>query len=111
MGRLAAFLSTVLLGFITSLTKRVGINMAVAAVYIGAYVALLTSLYVILKGIILSFSLLLSNEYLVMGFWLLWPGNAEIVISAMLSTDILLFIYRIHATYLFTLRNSLQRAG
>jgi hypothetical protein len=96
MGYLAAFLISVFGGLVSYLTKKIGAKLALAASFMVSYVAILTVLWIALKALILALVLVVNNQWLTMGFWLLWPANAEAVISACLGADLAVFIYRIH---------------
>ncbi|MDR1351205.1 MAG: minor coat protein [Zoogloeaceae bacterium] len=96
MSKLALFLYTFFAGILDWLLKRVTVQVATALAYAATSLALLVSLYAALKGFINGLVLFVDNPYLIMGFWLLWPSNAELCFSLIITSDLMIFIYHVH---------------
>jgi hypothetical protein len=111
MSKLALFLYTFFAGLLDWLIKRVSINTAIVMTYIAVSLSLLTALYVVFRGFILALVLVVDNPFLTMGFWLLWPGNAEICFSIIITADLMVFIYRVHKEKLAALHRALRVSG
>jgi hypothetical protein len=111
MSKLALFLYTFFAGVLDWLVRRVSINTAIVLTYIAVSLSLLVSLYVAFKGFILGLVLVVDNPFLIMGFWLLWPDNAEFCFSLVITADLMVFIYRVHRDKLTALNRALRVAG
>jgi hypothetical protein len=93
---LAAFLISTFGGLVGWLAKRVGARIGLAAAFMISYLAILMALWVFLKATIIGLVLAVNNPWINMGFWLVWPSNAEAVIAACISAELAIFIYRVH---------------
>jgi hypothetical protein len=111
MSRIALFLYAFFAGLLDWLIKRVSVNTATALAYIALSLTLLVSLYNVLKGFITGLVLFVDNPFLIMGFWLIWPDNAELCFSLVITADLMVFIYRVHREKLVALNNALRVAG
>jgi hypothetical protein len=111
MKSLATYLSSLLTAVIAWLVKRGSAQMLRYVAYFAAVIALLMSLFLVLKGLVEGMVFFVNNEYLVMGFWIFWPGNAEMVLSAMITTDISIFVYRLHLKQLAEFYKAMQVSG
>jgi len=93
----ASFLVSVfgsLFGFLAQhVTKKVALGAAVLAVS----AALLGGFYLAIKALVVGLSFTVTNQYLLMGFYMVWPSNAELALSAVISAKVAAFLYRVHS--------------
>lgn len=74
----------------------VGKKVALGTAAIATALALLTAFYISMKLLVAGLMSQVTNEYLLMGFYVLWPSNAEICLSAYWTAHLFSFIYREH---------------
>lgn len=93
---LAAFLLAVSGGFISWVAQRFTKRFVAAAAFMTAWLVLLGALWLAMKALIAGLVMTVSNQYLIMGFWAIWPTNAEAVVSACIACDAAIFVYKTH---------------
>lgn len=82
-----------LIGFFARhLGKRFSIGAAAAASFVGLTLLLFTAIKLVTLGLVYS----VSDQWLLMGFHLLLPANAETCISAYLAAQVTAFLYRMN---------------
>lgn len=94
MSFLARFLMNVFTQLATSLGLLVGKKVAVAGAAAAVMLSLLLAFYASTKLLVSGIMHQVTNEYILMAFYLLWPSNAELCISTYWSFRISLFLYR-----------------
>lgn len=94
MNIIAGFLVTVfgaLFQFVaTYFTRKVATGVAVTA----AMLAVTTAFYLAMKGLVSFTVAQITNEWLLVGFFAIWPSNAETCISICLGAEVVAFLYR-----------------
>jgi hypothetical protein len=90
----AAFLSSVFGGLFAFLLKHFTHRVAVALTLTAAVLSATMAFYLILQSLMSGIMLSISNEYLLMVFWTIFPDNGSIYITACFSADIAAFVYR-----------------
>lgn len=94
MSYLATFLVSVFSGFFTWLAQYFSKKTAFAVTLGATGLSMTIAFYVAIKLLVSGLVYTISNQYLLMGFWALWPDNADICIAACLSADVAAFVYR-----------------
>lgn len=94
MTYLAQFFVSIFSGLFTWLAGYFTRKTALALTVIATGLAMTTTFYVSIKLLVSGVVATVSNQYLLMGFWALWPDNADLCISACLSADVAAFVYR-----------------
>ena len=74
----------------------VGKKIAVGAAVIATSLALLTAFFIALKLLVIGLTYQISNQYVLQAFYVLWPSNAELCLSAYWTAQVTAFIYREH---------------
>jgi hypothetical protein len=83
-----------------ALSLLVGKKVAVAGAAVSVSLALLLAFFAAAKLLVAGIVYQISNEYVLMSFYLFWPSNAELCISAYWSARLSLFLYREYRTNL-----------
>lgn len=96
MQLLAGFLLTAFGKLFEFFALHIGKKIAMGAAVIATAAALLGVFWLALKALILGLAHQVTNQYLLMGFYMLWPNNAELCISAYWTAQVTAFIYREH---------------
>jgi hypothetical protein len=94
MSALARFLMNAFGQLVTSISLLVSAKVAVGGAAIAVSLVLLTAFYVAMKLLVLGLTFTISNQYLLMGFYMIWPSNAELCISIYWTARLTLFLYR-----------------
>lgn len=94
MHLIAVFFASVFGGLFSVLVKHFSHKAAMAIVVTALVLAVTTTFYLIIKMLVSGITHLITNEYLLMAFWTLWPDNADICISAIFAADVAAFVYR-----------------
>lgn len=74
----------------------VGKKIAAGGAIIAASLTLLIAFWIALKALVVGLVHQVSNQTLLMGFYAIWPSNAELCISAYWTAQLVAFIYREH---------------
>lgn len=91
-GVLIAFFGKLFDYFATYVGKKVAIGGAIIATSL----ALLTAFWIALKALVVGLMHQVTNQYVLMSFYALWPSNAELCLSAYWTAQLVAFIYREH---------------
>ncbi|WP_068636746.1 DUF5455 family protein [Thauera butanivorans] len=94
MTYLAQFLISIFGGLFTWLAQYFTRKTAMALTLVATGLAMTTTFYLSIKLLVTGVVGAISNQYLLMGFWALWPDNADVCIAACLSADVGAFVYR-----------------
>ncbi|WP_318825802.1 hypothetical protein [Burkholderia thailandensis] len=78
------------------IASYVGKKVAVGSAVLATSLVLLTTFWLALKALVVGLMSPVTNQYILMAFYALWPSNAEICISAYWSAQLVAFIYREH---------------
>jgi hypothetical protein len=78
--------------FATYITKKIALLGAVVT----TSVALMTAFWVALKALIFGLMHQVTNQTILMGFYAIWPSNAELCISTYWTAQLVAYIYREH---------------
>jgi Family of unknown function (DUF5455) len=100
MNPLALFLSVVFTGFFEFISKYIGKKIALSAAAIATFIVSLVALWLVIRGLILALmwtwppvaGTVWGSFYL--GLSLGLPANLEVIISAYISADLAIFLYR-----------------
>jgi hypothetical protein len=102
MYNLAAALFGVFGGFMTLLVSWLGKKAAMSVALMAAYLAALGILWVSIKLLLGAIVWVLPTDplaqWVIIGFNLVLPSNWEVCASAMVSADLLVFLYRFNQT-------------
>lgn len=94
------FLAAVLIAFFGKLFEAfanlIGKKVALGGAIITTSLLLLTAFWVALKALVAGLMHQVTNQYVLMGFYALWPSNAELCLSAYWTAQLVAFIYREH---------------
>lgn len=93
---LALFLLTAFGKLFDYFLAVVGKKIALGATVLATSLALLTAFYVALKLLVNGLTYAITNPYMLQAFYVLWPNNAELCISAYWTAQLTAFIYREH---------------
>lgn len=74
----------------------VGKKIAAGAAVLATSLALLTAFYIALKLLVVGLTYQISNQYMLQAFYVLWPSNAELCLSAYWTAQVTAFVYREH---------------
>lgn len=96
MNWLAAFLIAGFGKFFDYLLAFVGKKIAAGAAVLATSLALLTAFYIALKLLVVGLTYQISNQYMLQAFYVLWPSNAELCLSAYWTAQVTAFVYREH---------------
>lgn len=94
MTYLAQFLISVFSGLFTWLAQYFTKKTALAVTLAATGLAMTGAFYLAIKLLVSGVVSTVSNQWLLMGFWALWPPNADVCIAACLSADVAAFVYR-----------------
>jgi hypothetical protein len=94
MQYLALFFVTVFGVLFKYIAKFIGQRAALGAVLTVAIVGASLVLYVLVQALVTGLIFAIDNEYFLMAFYMVWPSNASLCITACLTTDLAIFIYR-----------------
>jgi hypothetical protein len=89
-GWLSTIFTSIFSIFAAWLTARTAAIAAVVAVSLSLTVALFLAIKLLVVGLMVA----VTYEPLVMGFWAVWPSNAEACIAACFGADVAVFLYR-----------------
>lgn len=78
------------------LAGYVGKKIAAGGAMLATSLALLTALYLVIRGLIVGLVSQVSNPLMLQAFYLVWPSNAELCISAYWSAQVAVYVYREH---------------
>ncbi len=91
---LFGWLSSIFTSIFSIFSAMLAARTAAIAAVVTISLALTAALFLVIKGLVAGLVAVVPYEPLVMGFWSVWPSNAEVCISACLGADIAVFIYR-----------------
>lgn len=94
MKYLATFLLTVFSSVFGFAVKYFSRKVAIVATVTVAMLSLTTAFYLTLRGLVTVAVAQITNEALLMGFFAIWPPNAELCITICLAADVAAFMYR-----------------
>lgn len=94
MPALAAFLSSVFGSLFSLFSAWLSAKAAMAAAIVAVSLAATAALFLVVKGLIIGLVGSVPYEPFVMGFYAVWPSNAETCIAACFGADIAIFLYR-----------------
>jgi hypothetical protein len=89
---LVSFFGKLFDAFANLISKKVALGGAIVTTSL----LLLTAFWVALKSLVWGLVSQITNEYVLMAFYGLWPSNAEICLSAYWTAQLTAFIYREH---------------
>jgi hypothetical protein len=72
------------------ISKKIAISIAIAAVFL----AITTFFYITIKLLVVGVVSSISNPYLIMYFYALWPSNAETCFTSIFAAEVAAFLYR-----------------
>jgi len=78
------------------LAAFIGKKVAAGGAVIATSLVLLTAFYLAMKLAVVGIVHQISNPTMLQAFYVLWPSNAEICISAYWTAQVVTFIYREH---------------
>jgi hypothetical protein len=93
---LAGFLVAAFGKFFDFFLEVAGKKVAVGAAVLTTSVALLSAFYIALRALVIGLTHQISNQYMLQGFYALWPWNAELCLSAYWTAQVMAFVYREH---------------
>lgn len=96
MQYLAAFLVAAFGKLFEFIATHIGKKVAMGGAIIGTSLALLTAFWIALKALVVGLMSQVTNQHVLMGFYALWPSNAELCLSAYWTAQLVAFIYREH---------------
>jgi TM2 domain-containing membrane protein YozV len=76
------------------IAKFLGQRIATGAILTVAVAAASLVLYGLIQSLISGLISLVSDEYFLMAFYVVWPSNAPLCITACFSSDIAVFLYK-----------------
>lgn len=91
----AAFLKAAFVAVFAIFTKYLGYQLAKVAILISVFLAMVVALLGAFKLLVAGVASQITNEYLLMVFWVIWPDNADLCISACLGADVAVWVYRV----------------
>lgn len=105
MGALAGFLVSVFSGLFSFLATYLGKKFALGTAVLASLAALTIGFYVAIKALVVGLVSQITHPVLLMGFYVVWPSNADACIAAVLSAEVTAFIYRMHVANVKALSN------
>lgn len=104
------FLSQFFVEFFASIVgffvKRFSAKVALATGYAATLLTMTLTFYGIIRGLILALSSSITNEWLLMGFYAIWPGNAELCISTIITASFAGYMFRHYRSALFLISSA-----
>ncbi|NMG49196.1 hypothetical protein GO613_13895 [Azoarcus communis] len=94
MQLVAMFFASVFGSIFAVLVRHFSHKAAMAVVITALVLTVTTVFYITVKMLVNGVTQLITNDYLLMAFWALWPDNADICISAIFASDVAAFVYR-----------------
>lgn len=96
MSAMAAFFASVFSGIFTFFATYFGKKVALGAALITVSLAITTAFYIGIKALVAGILYQVTNEWVLMAFYMVWPSNAEVCIAAVISAEVAGFLYRMH---------------
>lgn len=91
---LAAFLMSVFSSLLTYFSSRFAKTVGMIVFAVSLVVGLASGLYSLLQNLTYSIVSVITNEWVLIGMGMVWPSNAEACISAILTAELAVYIYR-----------------
>lgn len=96
MQYLAGFLISAFGKLLEYFALHIGKKVAMGAAILATSLALLTAFWLALKILVAGLIFQVTNQYILMGFYMFWPSNAELCLSAYWTAQVTAFVYREH---------------
>lgn len=96
MSAMAAFFASIFSGLFTFFATYFGKKVAMGAAIISVCLAITTAFFIAIKALVAGILYQVTNEWVLMAFYMVWPSNAEVCISACISAEVAAFLYRMH---------------
>jgi len=93
MNAIAQFLLTVFGGLFAWIAKKWGAGLALKLTAATALLAATVALFSAVQAVVQISIAQIDNEYLLMGFYALWPANASTCIAFCIGVDLAAFIF------------------
>ncbi|MBY0345742.1 MAG: minor coat protein [Neisseriaceae bacterium] len=100
MPLLASFLITAFIEVLKFLSTRFAAKTALTLSYVASLGTITLTLYVTIKGLIIALTGYITNEWILIGFYVVWPSNAELCISSLITANFAAFMFRHYSTTL-----------
>jgi len=94
MNFVAAFFASAFGELFRIIAKYVGQRVATGVILTAAIVAASFVLYGVIHLLITGLVSTVDNEYFLMAFYMVWPSNGTLCITACFTSDIAVFIYK-----------------
>ena len=94
MPYLAQFLLSALSSLLGYFGSRLAKTVAMTLFTVGLISGFALVLYTLLKGLAAGLVYTITNEWVLMGMGILWPSNAEACITAILTAEMALYVFR-----------------
>lgn len=94
MTYLAQFLGAVFGGLFSWLAQYFSRKLAMGVTVIATSTAMMLAFYAAIQLLVGGVTATVTNVYFLVGFWAVWPDNAELCIAACLGADVAAFVYR-----------------
>lgn len=91
---LAQFLLQAVNALLTYLASRFTKKIGMAIFTITVVVTLSLSLFLLLKSLVFGLEYFITDKYVLMVMTALWPSNAEACVTAILTADLAVYIFR-----------------
>lgn len=91
---MAAFFASVFSSLFAFLASYISKKVALGAAVVATLLTTTTAFYVVMKALVAGVAYSISNQYLLMGFYAVWPSNAETCLAAIFAAEIAAFLYR-----------------
>lgn len=97
---LAGFLVSAFVELLKFFSTRFAAKTALGLAYVASLGTITLALYVTIKGLILALTGSITNEWLLIGFYAVWPANAELCISSLITANFAAYMFRHYSTAL-----------
>lgn len=91
---LAQFLISALSSLLGYFGSRLAKTVAMTLFTVGLISGFALGLYTLLKGLAAGIVYTITNEWVLMGMGILWPSNAEACITAILTAEMAVYVFR-----------------
>lgn len=91
---MGGFLTSVFGALFSFFASYIGKKVAVGAAVAATLLTVTTAFYVAIKLLVVGVTSAVTNQWLLMGFYAVWPSNAETCITAMFAAEVAGFLYR-----------------
>ncbi|MDC7718651.1 DUF5455 family protein [Vogesella sp. DC21W] len=91
---LAQFLISALSSLLGYFGSRLAKTVAMTLFTVGLISGFALVLYTLLKGLAAGLVYTITNEWVLMGMGILWPSNAEACITAILTAEMAVYVFR-----------------